>query len=501
MIDSVSDDDHIAANPEPCILHPGVPDENLMYGIQFIQNALKSWAHQRMQNVLAEHTMKQWHEQQALQNDRRGRPRKFNYEAHQQELNAAVHMSLANQPEGRAILAFHEVLQCGALQVNGILPSEMARAMKHLYMQIDHLINKGPRTEPPFVCMSYGAQQAAHRYRLQRITEDVAKMQEDLGLQQRFGQQDLAQAKGSTVPNQRNFVQGQQGFPSHLDRRPGSYPQGSQLDQAGHSSVNPIVVGSQPSDFSTTASSILPGEGRLRNTPTAQHRHAANDRNAASQSESILQIASQTKGIHVFGRQMERALIEGTGLLTRSGKQMRFSFSPENEQALRVFGPGAFPNGDHTASSLPNGGSRAAKPAAQNLDAPESTVNPRATATDSADRPLLRPRSTKSEDFTVIKNTQAHSANTLLGTSAEVKLSADHDNIIVAAAPKSTGFTAINTPRRPSEPGQVESSTAHPSSHVAECRPPGSVYAARQMGTVPDLASRYPHPGAVIVDR
>lgn len=165
--------------------YPGRPDGNLMYGIQFIQTALKSWAQQRMQNVLAQRVAYDWQQEQ-LQNlqtqQQQGQPKqkgrqqqhKLDSATHRQELPAVVHMTLQNQPEGTAIVAFQEVLRSGALQVNGVLPQRMALALSGLYEQIDYLINQGARDVSPFVCMSYGAQQAAHRGRVEEWKEELA---------------------------------------------------------------------------------------------------------------------------------------------------------------------------------------------------------------------------------------------------------------------------------------------------------------------------------------
>nr|POE77572.1 hypothetical protein CFP56_09219 [Quercus suber] len=481
--DSVRDDDQVDNVPDPSLSHPGGPDANLMYGIQFIQNALKSWAHQRMQNVLAEHTMKQWHALQAQQTQRRGpgRPRKFNPEAQQQELNAAVHMSLANQPEGRAILAFHEVLQCGALQVNGILSLDMARALKHLYMQIDYLINKGPRADPPFVCMSYGAQQAAHRNRLLQAIEDVAKMEEELELHQKTGLQDTTQQIGSIVPRHTSWIQRQQNIASHPELRQDPYLHGSQASRMGQSSSNPIVLGSQASDTSGMAPSSPLPDMRLRDTPAALYDNVSNYQNSPLQGEPVLPVAAQAKG-----------------------QQMRFSFSSGNAQASSISGQQAFTDGAHPASGLPNRGPTDPGCVQSVMNVPELTAlsrEPITIATDSAGSAVSPSQGTTIERTSDGRNRKAHAAISPVAMPAEGKLAANDSKVAVASPPRNAGFTAINAPSRHPIPDQVMSSTAHSDNNVPESQSSARTCGVYQMGSVTDLASRYPYPGALVVDR
>ena len=152
--------------------HTGEPDGPLTYGIQFIMNALKSWAQQRLnQQYMA-----------AAQQAR------MDQEARSAEGNAVPpsipeRPALADTPEGKAIAAFRDVVESGCLQVNVVLPADLAGAVRHLYVQIDQLINQGGK--PPreaWQPMSYAAQIHAHEMRLEQYREQQLRAQHNAGL-------------------------------------------------------------------------------------------------------------------------------------------------------------------------------------------------------------------------------------------------------------------------------------------------------------------------------
>lgn len=164
---------------------PGMVDNPLSFGIQFIQNALRSWAQQRINHQVTQQFQAQHQhqmQQQQMQPVKRGpgRPRRYDDSAQQLTLGPIIHFDMANTPEGMAIKSFQSVLDSGCLQVNGILPVELSRALRRLYMQIDHLINQGVKDNTNWQCMSYGAQITAHKTKVRKQREANAKAEEDM---------------------------------------------------------------------------------------------------------------------------------------------------------------------------------------------------------------------------------------------------------------------------------------------------------------------------------
>ncbi|KAK3113547.1 hypothetical protein LTR53_009067 [Teratosphaeriaceae sp. CCFEE 6253] len=174
---------------------PSQPDGPLTYGIQFIQNALKSWAQQAHLRPASKRAL--------------GRPRKFEGPVpvpvgavgdpqQQPPRPKTVLVKAEHTPEGVAIRAFQHVLESGCLRVNGFLPQELTRALRMLYVQIDHLINQQGRAEPAWRPLSYGPQIAAHRMQVDRRVEEQRRVEEmererGMGMQQGPPQHGLSQ--------------------------------------------------------------------------------------------------------------------------------------------------------------------------------------------------------------------------------------------------------------------------------------------------------------------
>ncbi|KAK0275542.1 hypothetical protein LTR35_007265 [Friedmanniomyces endolithicus] len=212
----------VPSNLDSCLNNIGTPDGPLSYGIQFIQNALKSWAYQRLQTQQSAHWQQQhgatW--QQYLQSlDQQhqvppqkkalGRPRKFTEGKEDRPQTTPLHhpkqhlikIKADHTPEGVAVHAFQRVLESGCLRVNAALPPELTRALRILYMQIDHLINQNSKNEPQWHCMSYGAQIAANKARVESWKEAQATAQMEMERQQQLSQQQLAQQMSMPGPS------------------------------------------------------------------------------------------------------------------------------------------------------------------------------------------------------------------------------------------------------------------------------------------------------------
>ncbi|KAK1066482.1 hypothetical protein LTR74_007204 [Friedmanniomyces endolithicus] len=247
----------VPSNLDYCLNSVGTPDGPLSYGIQFIQNALKSWAYQRLQTQHSAHWQQQhgatW--QQYLQSlDQQhqvppqkkalGRPRKFAEGKEDRPQTTPLHypkqhlirIKADHTPEGVAVQAFQRVLESGCLRVNAALPPELTRALRILYMQIDHLINQNSKNEPQWHCMSYGAQIAANKSRVESWKEAQATAQMGMERQQQLSQQQLAQQMSMPGPSSQ-----QMGMPNQSPQRM-SMPNQSPL-QTGMPNQSPQQTG------------------------------------------------------------------------------------------------------------------------------------------------------------------------------------------------------------------------------------------------------------------
>ena len=310
MFDDEESDDKDDSDPEidseaekPRYLeHTGEPDGPLTYGIQFIMNALKSWAQQRLnqqyvaasQQVRVATETKPTDSNMAPPSDRPSIPSK---------------PSLSDTPEGKAIAAFRDVVESGCLQVNVVLPADLASAVRHLYVQIDQLINQGGK--PPreaWQPMSYTAQIQAHEMRLQQWREQQARAQHNSGL-----------------------------YPMYNTMGPPSMP-------GGHS--HHMQFPGQIHGDRRRSTPYVPGQGH--------NNHSSR--------------GSLPAGI---GGPSSSPPVTANYRLPRSGQTMNFSFAPENLAAIQAFGPGAFPaiNQNH-GPNLPNRGPMSASPMSKAPSAP-----------------------------------------------------------------------------------------------------------------------------------
>lgn len=398
--DSDSKDEAESETPveEPRYLeHTGEPDGPLTYGIQFIMNALKSWAQQRLhqQQLAAMHPGQmpppsipgnQNPELPGSSGPSSGKPTPLNQ------------LNLSDTSEGQAIAAFRDVVESGCLQVNVVMPADLASAVRHLYVQIDHLINQGSKSQPEqFQCMSYSAQIEAHEYRVKRWNHQQMLAQEEMARQQQhYAQHQLMQLGGQPVFNERPpYAQfGQQGH--HPVERRRSTPHGqSSNHHPPRVSLPANATGMQP--IGTPPSTRIghgPPDGRFgpQNGPNGAH----------ADNVSLLM----------------------ANLLPRSGQTMKFSFAPSNEAAIQAFGAGAFPAmSQNQGPSLPNRGPMSASPGVSDPSAAAvASEQHRFKSEEDDSRPGLSRRETNSAEA--------------------------HAHPTPAPAPRSTsGFTAVNAPR------------------------------------------------------
>ncbi|QIW97568.1 hypothetical protein AMS68_003086 [Peltaster fructicola] len=278
------------------LIHPGFEDQALIHGIQFIMNALNSWAQQRLAQQVA----------QQMQRPSSGGNKQspFDVERHQQ------HMQLpdpSDTPEGRAISAFRAVVESGCLRANSVLPLKLAKAVRLLYMQIDHLINQNNKVQPPWRCLSYVAQIEANRIRVEKWREAQAKAQEEMIRQQQLSHQQMMR---------------QMGLPDHL------------------------------------TSTMFYHQSGDHETPEHERRNSSTDllalsveepRPAAARNASLSRSASTETPHPEHGKVGPSA-----GYLPRSGQSMTFSFAPETAAAIHAFGADAFPQTSPLEGSTPN---------------------------------------------------------------------------------------------------------------------------------------------------
>lgn len=300
--------------------HTGVPDGPLTYGIQFIMDALHSWAEQRIRQQRQQHmVMIQARMLPPALPSSDNTAVSHNKSATLNGEATPKLPDLSDTPEGQAITAFRDVVESGCLQVNLILPADLARAVSHLYLQIDHLINQGNRTqqEPPYHPVTYASQSIAHQKRLDRFRDEQARRQQALA------QQGLHPMYGMAPQPMLN------GFPQHLPFQNQMY-----APPAGRRRSTPQVPG-QPQAH-------LPPRVSLPAGTTEPLQSPANG-NVAGNS-STLPGAPRQDGLPVLSKEERVRMMNAANLrLPRSGQMMNFSFAHDNPAALQAFGKGSFP--------------------------------------------------------------------------------------------------------------------------------------------------------------
>lgn len=313
MFDDDDSDDKDDSEPdiqpeadEPRFLeHTGEPDGPLTYGIQFIMNALKSWAQQRLNQQHLAATQQGPMPPPTKTND--GNTASTSSAPPSDKPSIPSKPSLSDTPEGKAIAAFRDVVESGCLQVNVVLPAELASAVRHLYVQIDQLINQGGKPPPEaWQPMSYVAQIKAHQMRLDQWREQQARAQ-------------------------------------HQQHNPGLYPM-----------YNTMAPPSMPQHMQ------YPGQmngDRRRSAPYAPGQSHSNHYSRVSLPAGV-------------GGPSSSSPVTANYRLPRSGQTMNFSFAPENMAAIQAFGPGAFPavNQNH-GPNIPNRGPISASPVVNNSSA------------------------------------------------------------------------------------------------------------------------------------
>ena len=509
--------------------NPGTPDAPLMYGIQFIQNALKSWAQQRLNSQYAEAYRQQFAQHAHSQPQKRGpgRPRKFDNAEEDTRPPLpplTIQMDLAKTVEGNAINAFQDVLEAGCLQVNAELPTELTRALRHLYMQIDQLINQGSRNEAPWQCMSYSAQIAAQKVRVQKAVEAEARMREEVTRQQELAHVHLMQQMGVQQPP-RGLMSEEQASHEHavdLECRR-SAQHAAQHPHLRHSisvpmSLNPHQAGT-PTNFAASPSPVKAGSA---SSPVGNAHPAAP--NGPPNTPHGLPIQSTPE--EAKRNPLERVKMYTPGYLPLSGQSMKFSFVPDNPQAINVFGAQAFPSPNNGGPNLPNRGPMSASAAIQAMQRrPPPPLNipnehgPAPVLGSNAPTPVSASagpvRSPPASGHVVIANAE-HVAR---------PPSAGGNPVVVNGIPtlkdvmnKPTAFAPVTgqiANQRPSSvpagsPTATAPSPVKPSIEMTNGTYPVVATSAAASPSVSKpsgesksagLASRFPHPGAVVVDQ
>lgn len=511
--DDDDEDDEEESTPDDfdyVLPEPGEPDKPLMYGIQFIQNALKSWAQQRMSHQVAQQFTIEHHRQlqQAQMQQRRGpgRPRRYD-EA--QPVQPIIHMDLANTPEGVAIKAFQCVLDSGCLQVNAAFPAELARALRHLYMQIDHLINQTPKDTANWQCMSYGAQISAHKLRVDRFKEAHSRAHEEMlrqrGLADAQMVAQMSMHANPTPPLTQEQLQHVHAL--ELERRR-SQQHAAQQPYISQQHLNPLQLGSN-----------APAPGTSGGNPQGQHlfdkdAHLANPSETPPAFNDASELhegmpnglathanlgTPQTPSAFNKGSagqvQLDRMKLYMPGYLPRSGQSMKFSFAPHNEAALQVFGSESFPADEEPGPQLPNRGPMGAPPTQPSL---QRQGNGNAESPIELDSDMTAEEGPGRDDDRGAAERPGETPS--LG---------------------SGGFTAINAQPakqefRPSSmpigspetlsPETIRVATRHPSGAVSASASPAVGSGVRSFGengmvVRPPVAANFPHPGAVVVNQ
>ncbi|KAK4507344.1 hypothetical protein PRZ48_001079 [Zasmidium cellare] len=365
--DDDSSDEGDQAQAEVSQRTPGHQDGPLTYGVEFIQNALKSWAQQRMTHqVTQQWQAQQQHQlqQQQLQAQRRGpgRPRRYDEPSLLHGPPPIIHMDLAQTPEGVAIKKFQSILDSACLQVNAILPIELSRALRHLYMQIDHLINQGPKNNENWQPMSYGAQIKSHKAQVDRVKENDAKAREEVARQQQIANQHMMEQLNLHPPQVIPSSTGDQDHALELERRRSKqHAQAQPYISQQH--LNPLQLGPR-SSATPTANGPSPPPSR----DGANGRQPA----AAGSTTPAPGPPSASAGSPIDGDpndpnskagqvHLDKMKLYMPGFLPRSGQSMKFSFAPHSDAAVRAFGTESFPT-DEPGSSLPNRGPMSAPP-------------------------------------------------------------------------------------------------------------------------------------------
>ncbi|KAI5370926.1 hypothetical protein Slin15195_G017990 [Septoria linicola] len=476
VVPEVRDFDRVLPNP-------GTADSPLCFGIAFIQNALKSWAQQRMTHQI----MAQWNDEQSRgfflpQNSRaRGRPKKF--EASPGGPPPVIEMNLTDTPEGIAIQKFQSILDSECLQVNTVLPIELGRALRLLYMQIDNLINQG-RTEDKgdWYCMSYGAQITAHHARLNQFKEAEARRQQEVALsQQQHQQQVMAQMGLNPHTTPMTQEEAQRHHAMELERRR-SAQHAQQQPYISQQHLHPLQLAFQaspaPNQHGPSPTSSQPQQG-FSTVNGSQGPPGTPDGSAPVHANGVPQ-----------RNHFDKVKMYMPGFLPLSGQSMKFSFAPNSEEAIRAFGPEAFPTQGPVGPQLPNRGPM--------MDVPRMYSNTPSHHPAAGDTPM--PDAVRSPS---VSNTKEDAIDLTASDGPQPEQSG-----VAASRPATSngsigGFRPINVPTQ----GTPKSTSTRRRSSVAAPQTSDSISRRPSAIGVPVIkrqnrgsAGSFPHPGAVVVD-
>lgn len=494
----------------------GTPDEPLMHGIVFIQNALKSWAQQRVSQMYTQ----QYHQQLQIQqqtNPKRGpgRPRKFDDPSALLPLSPVIQMDLALTPEGNAIKAFQAVLHSACLRVNVRLPAALASALRQLYMQIDLLINQGER--PPqadWQCMSYRAQISAHKNRVDRWKAHQAKLQEETQRQQSLAHQTMMAQMG--LPPQQHYpmtpAQAEHAHAVELETRR-AQAHAHQQPYIRQQHLNPLQLGIHPSGPPASFVPSQPAHTGMR-PPSAGPFSVRGDPMVQVMQQNGAPMQHNTSSSP--GVQLDKMKLYVPGFLRRSGQNIKFSFAPQGTTAGHGFGSHVMPGTDGSGSAMPDRGLMSAAPSPASLQpsvdlTATSTTGTRPSSSSNGPNAMIIDGAVQPQHPAVQSLTPGEQSEQVLN--GNFRPEQRPQTPVVATH----GFTAVNAPaaRTSSAPVRSPTDTSPETIKVASKKSTGSAAASasprsskkrsasvmnghRGSTTIP---SNFPHPGAVVLDQ
>ncbi|KAK4574338.1 hypothetical protein LTR86_002100 [Recurvomyces mirabilis] len=475
---------------------PGLSDGPLTYGIQFIQNALKSWAQARLNQY---YVAKRDHEhnvmlQQFFHPNKRGpgRPKRLTEEEERMQQQVAqqpVVVHAENTPEGKAVECFREVISSGCLQVNAVLPQELTRALRNLYMQIDRLINQGSKNEPVWQCVSYGVQIAANKMRVDKWKESQAKAQDEMARQQHLAHQQVLQQMG-LPPNHSqplNEAQMRQAHDMELERRR-SMAHAQQQPYLSQHHLNPMPVNLQPpnapSGSAPPQNGVNESSAGKPSTPNSSMPTSNGLPHPQPQSPAISNSEEQKN-------HMEHVVMYQAGYKPQRGPQMKFSFAPSNEQQMQVWGPNAFPQASPQGPAIPNKCPMSGAPAQTTPSKTTSgnavpsvvaSIETNAPSATNKKAPAVQPAGTTINDGDV-EMVDKVTPNNKKRKASSTEIKKEHFTPPVTAPAPTGGFTAVSK--------TMSNAASSNATSIGEL--------SKQNGH--NMAARYPHPGAIVVDR
>lgn len=516
-------DDDVGEMNRP-LKNPGTLDGPLTHGIIFIQNALKSWAQTRVAanyaNQYQEQNRQVLNAQQQSNGAKRGpgRPRKFDEPANLLPPSPVIRMALADTPEGMAIKAFQAVLHSECLRINVRLPIALADALRQLYMQIDLLINQGER-EPrkEWQCMSYGAQISANKIHIERIKAHQEKVHEETQRQQSIAHQNMM-AQMALPQQHRPMSTQQQAAHMHAveleTRRAQAHAQQQPYIRQQH--LNPLQLGprppgppggflpSQPAINNMLPASVGPPDGRA--DPKVQ---------VPLQQGVPSQQASSSPGV-----QLDKMKLYVPGYLPLSGQSMKWSFAPQNHVPMQPLGSNAYSSIQGSIPGTPDKLPMSAPPTHRSSQPPADLIATSPAGARAVTAPI-DPDSAITKGRTPILRAEARQSIVQSPTPADSSQPAPDSNfrshqLPQAPAIASHGFTAVNAPAaRPNSivhgtPTDTSPETIKVSSKKLATSPASSSSpreskkrsANRMKGQKENttMPSRFPHPGAIVLD-